>query len=42
MKVWIIGLRRNHDKTTEATERGYIAASADSLESLVQVSKDEK
>ena len=32
MKVWTIGLRRNHDKTKES---GYIATVADSLESLV-------
>jgi len=38
MKVGIIGLRRNHDKTKESR---YSATVADSLESPIQVTKDE-
>ena len=35
------GYRRNYDKAAEAAECGYITAAADSLESLVQVTKQD-
>lgn len=35
------GYRRNYAKAQEAAERGYITAAADSLESLVQVTKQD-